>query len=268
MDSQAVPLPGERDRRCDTVAWFDRPNGDAPPLAVVIEFLSRPCSDVLERLSEYTLAVRRELPLQHDPLVRYDVIGVLVNLTGEMSSGSWGMKPPDTGDLGLSDRVGLRNLSTWSAHDVLKGVRADTISRSVLALLPLLAGADDPEVAREWAELAIEEPDLRIRADLGGLAKVFADLADRRSIWNPLLEGWNVERSAYVEEIETRGQVKALRATILRILGRRPIGALPAELVEAVQQQKDLATLERWIDQVITVSSLDEARAALGLNGA
>src|SRR5436305_4208987 len=90
VDSQAVPFPGERDRRCDTVAWFDRPKGDAPPLAVVIEFLSRPRSDVLERLSEYALAVRRELPLQHDPLVRYDVIGILVNLTGEMASGSWG----------------------------------------------------------------------------------------------------------------------------------------------------------------------------------
>ncbi len=48
----------------------------------MIEFLSRPRSDVLERLSEYALAIRRELPLQLDPLVRYDVIGILVNLTG------------------------------------------------------------------------------------------------------------------------------------------------------------------------------------------
>ncbi len=184
-----------------------------------------------------------------------------------MASGSWEMRPPDTGDLGLSDRVGLRNLSTMPAHEVLKGVREETVSRSVLALLPLLAGADDPEVAKEWAGLAMEEPDLRIRADLGGLAGTFVELVDRGRIWNPVLEGWNVERSAYVEAIEARGlrrgQLQLSRTHVLLVLRTRLGGDLPAELVAAVEQQTDPGKLDDWFKRSLTVSSMDEAREAL-----
>src|SRR5262249_27156039 len=195
LDSQTIPYPGDPDRRCDTVAWFDRPKGDAPPLAVVLEFMSRPRSVALERLTEYTLCIHRDLPLERDPLVLFDVIGILVNLTGEMASGEWAMTPPDTEGLGLNSRLGLRNLATKSAHDVLGAVQAGTVARAVLAFLPLMAGADQPKVASEWARLAGDEEDELRRADLGGLARVFVELAGRRPIWAPVLEGWKVERS-------------------------------------------------------------------------
>jgi hypothetical protein len=267
LDSQTVPFPGEPDRRCDTVAWFDRPNGDAPPLAVVVEFMSRPRQDVLERLTEYALRIRRELPLQREPLVRFDVVGVLVNLTGEMASGAWGMRPPDTGGLGLSDKVEVRNLSTMPARDLLAGVKAGTVPRAVLAWGPLLAGADLPEVAAEWALLAGEEPDPRRRADLGGLARVFADLADRRRFWGHVLEGWNVERSPFLEEIERRGQMRTSRTYVQLVLRTRLGHDLPGELIAAIEQQTDPATLDHWFKRALTITSLDEARAALGLTG-
>src|SRR5262245_18399036 len=66
LDSQAVPFPGEPDRRMDTVAKFERVAGDAPPLAVVLELLTRPTGDVTQRLAVYSLRVTRELPYQSD----------------------------------------------------------------------------------------------------------------------------------------------------------------------------------------------------------
>jgi hypothetical protein len=267
LDTQAVPFPGERDRRCDTVAWFDRPKGDAPPLAIVIEFMSRPRSEVLERLSEYALSVRREVPLQRDPLVKFDVIGILVNLTGEMASGAWGMSPPDTDGLGLSDRVALRNLSTMPAADLLAAVREKRLPPSVLAWLPLLAGADDPEVAREWGRLAAGEKDERRRADLGGLAGVFAELADRRPIWKPVLEGWNVERSVFVEEMERRGELRNARTFVELVLRTRLRQHLPPDLLEVIQRQMDQDTLHRWLTEASTIDTLEQARDLLSRAG-
>jgi hypothetical protein len=266
LDTQSVPFPGEPDRRFDTAFWLDRPKGDAPPLAVVIEFMSRPRQEALERLCEYTLRVRRELPLQRDPLVRFDVVGILVNLTGEMASGQWGMTPLDTCGLGLSVQLGLRNLATISAHEVLAGVRPGQLARVALVWVPLMAGADEPGVATDWAELAGAELDAVRHADLGGVARVFVELADRRRIWGPVLEGWNVERSQFLDEVREAERVLVSRAAVVRVLRRRLGGELPAELGEVVQQQKDLTTLEQWLDQVATISSLAEARGVLGVS--
>jgi hypothetical protein len=266
LDTQSIPFPGERDRRFDTVAWFDRPNGDAPPLAVVLEFMSRPRTEVLERLTEYTLRVRRELPLQRDPLVKFDVIGILVNLTGEMPSAAWGMTPLDTAGLGLQGRLGLRNLATRSAQDLLAGVRAGKVPQSVLAWLPLLAGADDPEVVKEWGRLAGAETDERLRADLGGIARVFAALADRGEVWNPLLEGWNMERSLFLEEIERRGQLRATRTHMILVLRTRLKKEVPADLVEAIHRQTDPTTLDRWFNEALLVDTADDARVRFGLS--
>ena len=133
LDSQAVPYPGEPDRRMDTVATFDRPSGDAPPLAAVVEFMSHPRKEVLERLAEYTLRVRRELPAQRQhPRVEYLVIGILVNLTGEVESGQWDMRPPDVGGLGLSAAVGVRNLCRQPARGTFRATtRSSSGSRAL-----------------------------------------------------------------------------------------------------------------------------------------
>src|SRR5205085_1340191 len=155
---------------------------------------------------------------------------------------------------------------TWSAPDVLTGVVAGTVARAVLAWMPLLAGADEPEVAAEWARLAGEEPDLRKRADLGGLAGVFAGLAGRKAVWHTVLEGWAVERSQFLEEIERRGELRSARSYPLLLLRTRLRQEVPADLVQAIQQQTDSATLDRWFNEAMTLTSLDEARAALGLS--
>ena len=40
---------------------------------------------------------------------------------------------------------------------------------------------------------------------------------------------------------------------------------VPPDLKQAIQQQKDLATITGWLEQVLTVADLDQARHVLGL---
>ncbi len=280
LDSQAIPFPGEPDRRLDTLAWFDRPDGASPPLALAIEFLARARADVLPRLAEYTLRVHRDLTFQEDPRVHYLVNAVVVNLAGSLSRNQWAMLPIDTsevatgdeaeegvteedkGNLGLMLRVGVRNLEKMSARRLLQRV-VDGAPRTLLAFLPLYAEADQEEVAKEWAVLVRSEQDERIRADMGGLARVFATHAGRMNVWGPVLEGWNVEASPWLEEVRTEGRVQMARAAVQDVLEVRFPGAVPPAVIEAIRQETKLPLLQQSHRLAVTVKSPDEVRAFL-----
>src|SRR5690349_16678836 len=133
LDTQAVPLPGEPDRRADVVAAFERHAGDAPPMAVVVEFMSATRPVTPERLAQYALLLRDAVPSSTDPLVRYDVVGVVVNLTGQTATGEWSLAPPDCGGLGLWTKVGVRNLGEADARGTLAAIAAGSVSSCVLA---------------------------------------------------------------------------------------------------------------------------------------
>jgi len=269
LDTQAVPLPGDPDRRADVVAAFERRAGDAPPMAVVIEFMSEARGVTPERLAEYALVLRHGLPYQKDPLVLYELVGIVVNLTGEATTGEWSMAPPDCDGLGLWMKAGVRNLGQISARDTLAAIASGGTSLCVLAWIPLMVGANEVEVVTEWRRLAETEPDLKKRADYGVLALAFARLADHREVWQKGLEGWNMERSPYFIEIEARGEAKGRRAMLLRLLQTRFGTPVPEEVKQAVQAQSDHSILEAWFDRALAAATLDELRKALGLvNGA
>jgi hypothetical protein len=265
LDARAVSFPGEPARQADLMAVFTRRAGDAPPAAVVIEFQTRPQGDMLERLAEYVLRLRRELPYQRDPRVSYEVVGVLLNLTGPAQAEVWEMAPPDFADLGLRFRAGVRTLRDVDAAQLLSAIAQGQVARCLLPWTPLMRGADQPAVVDEWKRLASEEAQPRQQAVYGALAKVFADLAGRLGVWGTGLEGWNVEISQVVEQWRAEGRVEALQAKLLRVLEVRFPAAVPAELVAAVNAQKDPATLDAWFDRALTAGTLDEVRSAFGL---
>jgi hypothetical protein len=262
LDTRTVAFPGEPDRTCDTVALFERLAHDEPPAAVVLEAEARPGSDKLERLAEYVLRLRRELPYQRDPLVRYQVVGVLLNLTGPAQGDTWVMEPADFGNLGLRFRAGVLTLREVDAAKLLAAIEAKEVASCLLAWVPLMAGAESGELVEEWKRLASAEPDLRRRSEYGALARVFADLAGRLDVWRTGLEGWNVERSRVADE--WRGEAR--RRDLLRVLEVRFPGGLPADLVASVSAQSDLDMLTRWFDQALTATTLEEVRTALGLS--
>jgi hypothetical protein len=215
---------------------------------------------------------------QQDPRVPYLVIGVVVNLAGSLSRNQWSLLPIDTstvawgdeegvaaeatGNLGLMLNVAVRNLEKRSSRRLLKRV-ADGAPRTLLALLPLYAEADQMEVAREWTVLAGAEKDDAIRADLGGLARVCATHADRMKVWGPVLEGWNVERSPWLEQFRTEGELRATRAGVVEVLEVRFPGAVSPEAIAAIQRETKLPLLQQSHRLAITVKSPDEIRTFL-----
>src|SRR5262245_51892906 len=164
IDARKAAFPGEPDREADTVARFDRRAGDAPSLALVVEFLSRPRADVLERLAEYQLAIRRTIPLQREPLVKYDVVGLLVNLTGEQSD-EWKMAPPDAVGAGMGLKVIAVSLPARPAADALNGITSGAASPAVLALVPLMIDGEKADVVARWVDLASGLADEGLKAD-------------------------------------------------------------------------------------------------------
>lgn len=265
LDSQAVPFPGEPERRYDTVAGFDRKAGAEQPLAVVVEFMTTPRGEILPRLAEFTLRIHRELPYQRQPSVHYQVIGVVVTLKGNLGPGDWAMAPKDCDGLGLYLKYKPFNLETMLAQDVLDRVAANTLFRSALAWVPLMNGGGEPATAARWKELAAMESNETRRADLGGLALIFASLTNCVPVWRKELEGWNVERSPITLEWEARGSLKTSRNILLRLLQVK-FGSIPEPMQQAVDSQTDQATLDRWLDSVITATSIKDLRSQWGLS--
>jgi hypothetical protein len=269
LETESIPFPGEPERRCDTVAVFERIAGGAPPVAAVIEFQTRPQGDMLERVAEYALRVRREKPYQRDPLVRYDVIGVVLNLTGPPQAQEWSMAPPDFGGAGLHVKVRVLTLREVDAGAVLAAVAAGQVSWAMLAWVPLMRGGGDPAVIGEWRRLAGQVANPRRRGDLGGLAEVFAELAGCLEVWRTGLEGWDVEVSQVVlewqEKARLAGRAEASRENLLQLVQAKFPGESLADIEAAVAAQKDLAVLGRWFKAALAAKTLAEVRAAFGL---
>jgi hypothetical protein len=278
LDTQAVPFPGEPDRRCDTVAALEHRRLAVPPLAAVIEFMSEARRAFPERLADYCLAIRSDVPAQREPTVSYDVIGVVL-LTGAPQPEVWQMAPPDCEGLGLWFRCKVRTLRNEDAFDTLSSIDLGEIAMAILAWVPLMAGADRPEVVAEWRRLAERKGRAEDRAVLAGLARIFAELAGRAGVWHKGLEDFNVLQSQFMQELraisraegeakgraegeavgEVKGELRTRRSDLLLVLKTRH-GEAAHDLVALAEAQSDLATLNRWFQAALTCDSLDELR--------
>jgi hypothetical protein len=258
LDTRTLTFPGEPDRTCDTVAELDDQQGEAPPVALVIDFKARPESGSIPQLDEYGLRLYREVPAHRDPLVRYDVVGGLVNLTGPEQGAVWELSPKGFENAGKRVAVVVCTVAICSAPHTLEDIAGGRTARCILAWVPLMAGGGQPETAVRWQELASQEPDVRKRVDYAGLALVFAELAGCRPVWQQALEGWNVERSQIIGEWRQQGQVMTLRKNIERALQIRfPTESL-ATVAERLAAETDLATLDQWFDLALRTPTLQE----------
>jgi hypothetical protein len=267
LDTRTVPFPGEPERICDTVALFERTTSPAPPVALVAESQSRPEGEVLERVLEYLLRLRREKPFQRHPLVRYQTVGMVLNLTGPAQLDTLEITPEDfEEDFALRFKIEMRSLREEDGPALLQAIASGQHHRCLLVWIPLMQGGDQPELIAQWRQLAESEPDSRLRADYGGLARIFAELADRSPLWNQGLEGYNVETSQVVQEWMQQGEAKGrqmLQAKLLQVLRARFAVEPPQEIVQAVAAQHDLDVLGRWFDLVLTADSVEQVRTGI-----
>ena len=144
------------------------------------------------------------------------------------------------------------NLAEVDVGEVVAGIAAGRIARCVLPWVPLMKKAEEPGIIALWLELARQEPDPRRRGDYGGLALVFAELADHHAIWKQALEGWNVTESKQVLEWigegegkgVVKGRIQGAADTLIGLLEERFPPSLPPELITAIRASTNVTELQ------------------------
>ncbi len=259
LDTRTLPFPSEPDRTCDTVAELL----DAAYLgrlwALIMEFQSEPDPEILERLLEYMIRLRREVRHGPDRRGRDETAAVLLNLTGPAQTDVLDMTLPGAAEVRMRFRPRVRTLRDDDAAGTLREIEAGSVGRCVLPWIPLMQGGGDAGTIEEWKSVAEVEPETRLRAVYGSLALVFAELAGRKDAWRQSLEGWNMRESMVI----SGWQAEARRDDLLRVLQARFLVPIPEEVSAAVEAQDDLNELSRWLVLAATAESLDAFRSAL-----
>ncbi len=216
LDTTTLAFPGEPDRVCDTVAEFAPRDGEGPRRLLDVESQSEPHADMLERLGEYAYRLRRGQRYGAGQEGKYQVVSVLLNLTGPAQRSELDMREADLDGAGLHQRVVLVTFAEEDAAATLAGIASGELSRGLLPWIPLMRGGEEPTIIMEWRSLALEELNAQRRGDYGGLALVFAELAGRRPVWREALEGWNMQVSQQVLEWQAEAARKDARKHALR----------------------------------------------------
>ena len=138
----------------------------------------------------------------------------------------------------------------------------------MLFWVPLMQGGGKPATVERWCKLAMAKvPEQATRGNLATVVGFFAELAGCRMVWRSVLEGWNVQESAFANELieigEERGELKHSRAYLLGTIQRRFPGSLTTDFVEMVNQQESVALLDSWSYDAATSSSFDQFLATL-----
>jgi hypothetical protein len=126
-----------------------------------------------------------------------------------------------------------------------------------------MAWADRPEVVRRWRELAMRQQQLLLRANYGVLARVFAEMAGRKALWDSELEGFNVQESTIMRGYREEGAVANARAAVLTVLQTRfPETPVPEGVRSALEKNADLRQLTVWHrEAILTPSPADFERS-------
>jgi hypothetical protein len=269
-DTSRITFPGEPDRICDTVAEFVPLSGTGPRRLLDGEFQTEPDADILERLGEYAFRLRRELRHGPGPTGKFQVVSLLLNLTGPAQDGTLDMSEPALDGQGLRLSVVVRTLRDDDAAATLVKIAAGDLDRCVLPWVPLMAGAGEPAVIAAWKRLAERESDPRWRSEYGALALVFVELTRWAPLWRQALEGWNVRESPQVLEWQAQarnegrtegraeGKLETLRQKLLEVLEVRLQAPVPEDVVAQVAAMSDTGILNRWFKAGLSVSSYDE----------
>ncbi len=267
LDTRTLPFPGEPDRVCDTVAEFEHRAEPHRRCLVDVEVQAEPDADMLERLGEYALRLRRELYYGPGAAGKYAVLCLVVNLTGAEQPRRLEMTLPEWGEAGQWLQVAQATLREESAGEALARIAAGELERWVLPWLPLLRDAAEAANLTVWKRLARQEPDHRSRSDFGALAAVFAELAGTSVVWREALKRWNMRESPQVLEWQAEAAAEASRKTraedvrqaILIRLGT----SMPTDLEERLAALKREADLKRWFNAALAAPSLDAFRVAV-----
>jgi hypothetical protein len=203
--------------------------------------------------------------------------GVVVNFTGPAQADGITQVPTLAPDCRLEGRVIQRTFRDESALELATIVLAGEASIWLLGWLPLMHGGAEAGMLASWRSAVMRWPDERERGIVAGLTLTFATLARNRPAWERGLEGFNVIKSPYLEELreavrldalaegraegEAKGRATALHEVIVA-LGRQRFGKAASQKQRAeLDALTDLPRLERMRDRLLTATSWSDLLA-------
>jgi len=149
------------------------------------------------------------------------------------------------------------------AVEHLDRIERGELSWCVLPWISLMRGSNSQNVLTRWKSIAERVAPKEHWPSLSGIVGVFSSLTKSQALWETGLEGWTMIRSPAFDKYRNEGRedvLQDIRGTLTRMLERKFKVALPSELAQLIQKQKDVPTLSGWIESIIDVESLDEFR--------
>lgn len=253
-------IAGFPERFGDNLACLSRLDRGGIPWAILVEFQGKPDPLMFGRLLVYQGLIWLQEKPTDLPGDRYEILSVVVNLTGVGKSGR---------TMEWQKGAGTRlhpiewDLEKRSAAATLRQVAGGKAPRALLAWIPLMQGGDDPAIMARWRQLADQEPDPGLKADLG-LALVFAELADRHEVWKQALEGFNVRESSVVNEWVAEGKVERRAEDVRKVLEAR-FKTLPEDLIARLTSTRVDEVLLSWLLLAAQVENLEQFRQKAGI---
>ena len=285
-----LTLPGVPERLCDGVAELADLDRGGAPVAALLEVQTQPDATMPGRLMLAGGLLWLTVKPTALPGDRYDLLGVVINLTGTgtaarrcaVGAAEWALRPVEL------------NLEQLDAGTALDQVAAGAAPREVLAFVPLMRRGGDADIINRWRECVAAEPDPRRRGDFS-LALVFAERVDRRAAWQNAVEGFSMIESPVIAELLAAAEEKAIARglergiaqglaqgvaqgmaqgvaqgkaegkaeTLLRVLAKR-FGAVPADVTAAVGRA-GADQLGGWLDDALDATSMAHFRERTGL---
>jgi hypothetical protein len=263
IDTRRHALPDQRDLVNDLVAAF-RVGGGFEALCVELQAESE--GDSAGRLLLGYVPRLLTEPAAPGSLVLTAAGGFVVNLTGPEQPDRVEHRPTVAPECSLAGTIGQRTLRNEDAAATLREITSGTISRWLLAWLPLMRGGTEAGIIEGWLREARREPSQDEQGNLAGLTLTFAVLSKNHSVWDRALEGFDVVKSPYLEELREKVRADAraeerketLRDMVLR-LGREQIGKAANRKQKAqLNAVTDPARLERILVKVLGATSWDD----------
>jgi hypothetical protein len=133
----------------------------------------------------------------------------------------------------------------------------------MLFWVPLMVGSQDAAVIARWREVVAQVvADRRVRGNLAGIARVFAELVGRRIEWNRGLEGFEMTESQVVNEWISQGEAKGMlikqRQNLLEALSLRFPGSTPDDVVRLINEQESLTLLDDWFRAALRAYTFEQ----------
>jgi hypothetical protein len=266
IDARRHALPDQGDLTNDLVAAF-RVGDGYEALCVELQAESEAGSAGLLLLG-YVPRLLTE-PAEPGSLALTTAGGVVVNLVGPPQPLGVEHRPTIAPTCWLAGGILQRTLREEDAAATLRAIAAGDVSRWLLAWLPLMQGGGQTGIIEGWRAEAVKVGATDDLAILAGLTLTFARLADNQAVWERGLEGIDVIKSPYLEELREQvrtlaraeGQVEALHKAIFR-LGRERFGTTGSRKAKArLTSVTDAAHLERIHGRLLAATSWDDLLA-------